>query len=186
MKAGYSHPHLSSFVRHLPEALYFLRKEAPCPPLELTQHFGATTIAGIGKNLSPELLRTQQNLPLLLKEYARTLPGYHPATAEGEKLLERWRALLLEQPRRMAEAKLSQWNTPEIVAFWKARLAHYRDAAGYEIGDFLSPLEDWEHAASACAHLPHPATLGARKARQWQDFVIRNRIHESTLRMQRE
>jgi hypothetical protein len=125
----------------------------------------------IEKDIDPSVSRSQQNIGLLIHDYLHKLPVYEPNSKEAALLLEHWRKILVEQPQRLAQAKTTYWHSEKAKEFWQERIRRTKP-------DHIIYMEDWEHSAGAPA--PHPSTLGARQEKQWQDLVIRNRLHNLT------
>lgn len=194
---------IPALLAHLPEALSDLRRhedallvQAGRAGVLISAPAGVEShrIAGIGvlpkpegdtpdisieKAIEPLLERSAQNIGLLLHDYLSRLPTYHPHTSEGERLLAHWRHILDDQPRRLAVAQQSFWKSPESREFWKRQLARYRTEPDLSPEHFHVLWEDWQRAAAAEAAL-HPAQQGTMKARQWQDLVIRSRLHQES------
>ena len=139
---------------------------------------GATSSSSITleKDIDPAIARSQQNFGLLIRDYLHTLPEYKAETHQGEVLLEHWRNILLEQPQRLAEAHLDSWNNERSRHFWHERLSHYSTDFGIVADHFPNAMDDWERSAGTIA--PDPKTLGILKTHQWQDLVIRQRLHK--------
>jgi hypothetical protein len=138
----------------------------------------------IEKTIDPFTQRSAQNMQLLIHDYLYHLPSYEAGAHEGEKLLEHWRKIIQEQPHRLAVAKSSYWNTPEANAFWRQHLSSYRTDMGVT-ADAFPESHDWQRMAGTHIHdsnyeVCHPAQFSATKARQWQDLVIRSRLHQIT------
>ena len=150
---------------HIAELLNAPVIAAPANPSQA----GAETLS-IEKSLDPLSQRSAENMGLLLHDYLYHLPTFRPSGSEGEKLLEHWRQILLEQPERMAVARQSYWNSPEAKEFWKHRLSQYRTDFGITHDMFPDFWEDWQRAAGAEHALMHPAEKGVSKERQWQDW----------------
>lgn len=121
--------------------------------------------------------RSEENLGLLLKDYLASLPGFEAQGHASEALLEHWRRILLEQPERLAQAHVELTAGERARRFWRERLKGYRtDIDG---ADMPHPVDDWERAAGT---LPTPMIFqGDSKRRQWQDLVIRQRLHQLDL-----
>lgn len=138
----------------------------------------------IEKTMDPFTQRSAQNMELLIHDYMYHLPSYEAGSHEGEKLLEHWRKIIQEQPHRLAVAKSSYWNTPEAKAFWRQHLSTYRTDMGIT-ADAFPEWADWQrmagvHINDANREMRNPAQFSAAKARQWQDLVIRSRLHQIT------
>lgn len=185
-------------IRHEDPALVAAGKVAfsPTPPTEEQRHVvpdlmgakvssivpaavGDVPDVSLEKTLDPLSQRAAQNMGLLLHDYLYHLPSYRTETQEGEKLLEHWRKILQEQPQRLAEARLSNWNDPKVREFWKHRLEKFRTDFGIPV-DAFPEWEEWQRLAGTQAQAIPPEKLAAAKARQWQDLVIRSRLHEES------
>jgi hypothetical protein len=136
--------------------------------------------SGIEKDMEPS--RAQQDFSLIIRDYLRGLPGFSAQNRQGEALLAHWRRILLEQPRRLAEAQLETWNDERFREFWKERLSHYSTDFGIGDGKGLFPADDWERAAGTL--VPSIDRLGGIKSKQWQDLVIRQRLHNLDIKNQ--
>ena len=134
-------------------------------------------LVSIEKTLDPALQRSVQNIGLLLHDYLHGLPGFDPSDPEAERLMRHWHEILLEQPDRLAASPASQWHEERLKNFWQNRLVHSArppDAPGIT-GD------DWQRAAAAALNLRlSSAQRQAMQQRQWQDLVIRSRLHHET------
>lgn len=139
--------------------------------LILPQQDGAQL--SLQKDTNPAMSRSEANLGLLLRDYLNTLPGYHAPTDASQALLEHWRRILLEQPRRLAEVHAELAAGERARSFWQERLKHLTTAVP---GVDVHAVDDWERAAGA--PLPLPKFLKEVKTKQWQDLVIRKRLHE--------
>lgn len=172
-------PELLSIWHHLPRAQAHLesREDAALVKQALSGfqrlEVRPSEVLALEKSMDPSISRTEANIGLLVRDYLRSLPGFHASDHASQALVEHWRKLLLEQPRRLAEAHLESWNDERTQSFWKERLSHFRtDVPGV---DFQLDAEDWERAAGMPA--VHPQLLGHTKEKQWQDLVIRQRLH---------
>ncbi|NBO19159.1 MAG: hypothetical protein EBV03_08055 [Proteobacteria bacterium] len=128
----------------------------------------------VQKDINPAMSRSEANLGLLLRDYLNTLPGYHAPTDASQALLEHWRHILTEQPRRLAEVHAELSSGDRARHFWQDRLRHMTTAVPGV--DSPNPVDDWERAAGA--PLPLPRFLKEVKTKQWQDLVIRKRLHD--------
>ena len=139
----------------------------------------ATAVSAIEKDIDPAISRSQQNFGLLIRDYLHTLPEYTSETKPADALLEHWRKILLEQPQRLAEAHMHSWNNERSRGFWHERLSHYKTDFGISADHFPTAMDDWERSAGSV--IPTPKALSAMKTKQWQDLVIRQRIHKLDL-----
>lgn len=182
-----------SLVHHLPHSLHDLlhhedkalvhagisgltpqpSREEQKPPLILTDNIASHAAGGLSleKDIDPAIARSQHNIGLLIHDYLHTLPVYEANSKEAELLLEHWRKILLLQPERLAEAKTSYWHSDKAKEYWQEHIHRLK-------ADPLVYSGEWDLAASLSAL--HPQALGARKSRQWQDLVIRQRLHKQT------
>ena len=128
----------------------------------------------VQKDMNPAMSRSEANLGLLLQDYLNNLPGYHAPTDASQALLEHWRHILLEQPRRLAEAHAEMATGERARSFWQDKLRHMTTHVPGV--DSPNPVDDWERAAGA--PLPSPRFLKEVKTKQWQDLVIRKRLHD--------
>jgi hypothetical protein len=138
----------------------------------------------IGKALDPRALREAVNLRLLVHDYLHDLPHYEAHSDHAEALLAHWQKILQEQPRRLAEAPQSFWKSPRAREYWHAHLKHHQP--DFVPGDegFLRAWDDWERSAGTPAIL-HPSQYGRSNGKQWQDLVIRTRLHHLTQNLDR-
>ena len=174
-----------SIFHHLPRSLGDLMHhedkellKAGASGLRIKESTSSPKIA-IEKDIDPAISRSQQNFGLLVHDYLSAVPEYASETAQGEALLEHWRKILLEQPQRLAEAHLDSWNNERSRHFWHERLHHYKTDFGIAADHFPTAIDDWERSAGSV--VPDMKTLGVMKTKQWQDFVIRQRIHNLDL-----
>lgn len=130
--------------------------------------------SAIQKDADPAINRSSQNFGLLLHDYFKELPAYSAQNDAGEALLRHWRKILQEQPQRLAEAHFDSWNNERSRHFWLEHLKHHEQSP-----HFPTVLDDWERSAGTVT--PPPVALGMMKTRQWQDLVIRQRIHKLDL-----
>ncbi len=135
--------------------------------------------SNIEKDLDPAIARSQQNFGLLVRDYLHTLPEYSSQTEAGEALLRHWRKILMEQPQRLAESHMDSWNNERSRHFWQDRLKHYHTDFGIHADHFPTAMDDWERSAGAVT--PPPEALRIMKTKQWQDLLIRQRIHNLDL-----
>lgn len=173
----------STLFHHYPHALHDLLHHedktlvtAGLQGLKVTRPSSAVSIE---KERDASISRSSQNFELLIKDYLHTLPDYTAETAQGEALLEHWRKIISEQPHRIAEAHLESWNNERSRHFWQERLSHYKTDFGIHADHFPTALDDWERAAGTVI-VPAKA-LGHMQEKQWQDLLIRQRIHNLEL-----
>lgn len=127
------------------------------------------------KTIDPQVMRSTQNVGLLLHDYLHTLPGYEIHGPEGERLLKHWEELLLQQPTRLAAGQLAHWHSPRAKAFWQERLKHGNAEKHLE-----ALAKEWEKSSGA-ELASHPLSEGESKGKQWQDLIIRQRLYHHTL-----
>jgi hypothetical protein len=171
---------LAALFHHYPHALHDLMHhedktlvQKAHPKISRTK--STSPQSHIEKSIDPAITRTGQNLDLLVRDYLHTLPGYESENHIGEALLEHWRKILQEQPKRIAEAHLESWNTERSRHFWHERLTQYHTDFGIHADHFPNALDDWERAAGTVP--PPTKALAAMKTKQWEDLIIRQRIH---------
>lgn len=155
-------------VRHrliLPDAV---RNAADATPSE----------SSIEKTMDAGVLRAEQNLHLLAQDYLAMLPDYQASSAYAEKLIEHWHRILLEQPKRLSEVQMAHHKSERTREFWAERLKQHASGKDADPHMLSIIMENWQRADTPASH---PHTLGARQTRQWQDLVIRNRLHLLTL-----
>lgn len=145
-----------------------------------TDTSSAAPRVAIEKDMDPAISRSQQNLGLLMRDYLRSLPGYSAHSMEGEALLAHWRRILLEQPQRFAEAQMHSWSGERLRLFWQERLNRHKSEYDIDKDPIIHPVDDWERSAGA--FVPPQKMLGTMKSKQWQDLVIRERLHKLDLR----
>lgn len=136
-------------------------------------------LISIEKSIDPGIDRSTQNLGLLVADYIRMLPDYVPETEQAEALIKHWKKILLEQPQRLAEAHLDSWNSQHSRAFWHEHLRHFSTDMGITADHFPNAIDDWERAAGAPT--PPIKVQGILKEKQWQDLVMRQRLHNLDL-----
>ena len=139
----------------------------------------AAPLIGIEKSIDASIDRNQQNFELLVNDYLRQLPHYVPETEQAEQLLKHWRAILQEQPRRLAEAHLDSLNSEHARKFWHEHLSHYHTDLGITADHFPEAMIDWERAAGS--PMPPVKVQGLIKSKQWQELVLRQRLHNLDL-----
>ena len=148
-------------------------------PPTLFSSTGSPSTIGIEKDIDPGVSRSEQNLGLLVRDYLQALPEYVPETEQAEALLRHWKKILTEQPERLAQAHLDALHSKTSLHFWKEHLNHLTTDFGVKSDHFPNAIDDWERSAGAFT--PPPQTLGILKTKQWQDLVIRQRIHKLDL-----
>ncbi len=134
----------------------------------------------IEKSLDPQVQRSAENIGLLLHDYLGQLPSFTPSTAEGERLLEHWRRILLEHPQRLSVAKQSNWHDEKAKAYWQQRLRSYHLKLGIHPDALPDAWDDWQRASGIGHDTGYLLQLPAMKQKQWQDLVIRSRLHHET------
>ena len=170
-----------SIFHHLPRSLGdLLRHEdknllkAGLPGLVIETK-ASTSRSAIEKDIDPAISRSQQNFSLLITDYLHTLPVYSSENEQTDALLAHWRKILLEQPQRLAESHMDSWNNERSRSFWHERLKCYKTDCGITSDYFPTTIDDWERSAGSV--VPPPEFLKAMQSKQWQDLVIRQRIH---------
>lgn len=197
------HSHsVPSLLLHLPQAVHDLlarenratvesglsglKPEAPSPSHRIISpsEAGDSPTISIEKTLDPMVQRSVQNIGLLLHDYISQLPAFTPGHPASEALLEHWRQLLLEQPQRLGTVKQTSWSDEKTKAFWRERLAHAHKQLS--AGQLPDAWDDWHRAAAIGHNVAHPLQLPAMYHKQWQDLVIRTRLHQETLFRKKE
>ena len=134
----------------------------------------------IEKSLDPMVQRSVQNIGLLLHDYIGQLPILDASTTEAEKLLEHWRGIMLEHPQRLATAHMSHGHDEKIKNFWRDKLQAYSKALGTFPETMIDAWEDWQRASGIGHTTGNPLQMQAMQHKQWQDLVIRSRLHNET------
>ena len=138
----------------------------------------------VEKSLDPIAQRSAQNIGLFLKDYLHQLPEYQATGGEGKKLLAHWKKLLLESPVRTAEGIKTNFHQDLSRNFWQD-LVSGKEPHHISKEEFHAMWDDWMRASGAKDI--NPERLGKMDARQWQDFVVRTRLHaESTRRYRKD
>ncbi len=186
-------------VTHLPRALHDLLHHEDPVFVQHVQHVPLVTDSAaprhhlvvdapppaisIEKSLDPLLLRSVHNIGLLLHDYISQLPAYEVSSPEAERLVEHWRSILLEQPQRLATGHPSHWREPSVTAFWREKLVDHAKKLGVSPDVMMDAWDDWQRASGVGHATGHPLQVQAMQQKQWQDLVIRSRLHrESMLR----
>ncbi|MEK6746528.1 MAG: hypothetical protein AABY33_05810 [Pseudomonadota bacterium] len=138
-------------------------------------------LVSIEKTLDPMAQRSAQNIGLLLHDYLQQLPSFDVSHAEGEKLLEHWREIMIEQPQRLATAHQSHWHDESSKAFWHDKIASHHTDFGITSDSFPDAWDDWQRASGIGHNVGNPKQLSVMKQKQWQDLVIRSRLHKETM-----
>lgn len=134
----------------------------------------------IEKSIDPISGRSAQNIGLFLHDYLQQLPHFEESSADGEKLLAHWRKLLLEQPIRLAEGKKTNWHNEKSRDFWQSKINSNHTNLGIRKENFSATWDDWMCASGATN--VSEEQLGKMNEKQWQDFVIRTRLHAESTR----
>lgn len=134
----------------------------------------------VEKSLDPQAQRSAESIGLLLHDYLAQLPSFTPSALEGEKLLEHWQRILLEHPQRMGVAKQSNWHDGKAKVFWQQRLINHHRNLGIRPDAFSDAWDDWQRASGIGHDTSYLLQLPAMKQKQWQDLVIRSRLHHET------
>ena len=137
-------------------------------------------LISIEKSLDPQVQRSAENIGLLLHDYLGQLQSFSPSATEGERLLEHWRRILLEHPQRLSVAKQSNWHDGKAKAFWQQRLRTHHMNLGIHPDAFPDAWDDWQRASGIGHDTGYLLQLPAMKQKQWQDLVIRSRLHHET------
>ncbi len=138
-------------------------------------------LISIEKTLDPMAQRSAQNIGLLLHDYLQQLPSFDVSSDEGEKLLEHWREIMIEQPQRLAVAHQSHWHDESSKAFWHDKIASHHTDLGITSDSFPDAWDDWQRASGIGHNIGNIKQLSAMKQKQWQDLVIRSRLHKETV-----
>ncbi len=162
------------------EALKNLKVEekngAPCHTISTD-----TSRISIEKTLDPMMQRSVQNIGLLLHDYVKQLPAYDVSSAETEKLLEHWREIMLEHPQRLVTAHLSHGHDVKTKNFWRDKFQAHSKALGISPETMLDAWDDWQRTSGIGHATGHPLQMQAMQQNQWQDLVIRSRLHHETM-----
>lgn len=170
----YSLPHaLHDLVRHEDKALVEKGLKAIA--------FSGSPQVSIEKTLDPIAQRSAQNIGLLLHDYINQLPSFDVSHSEGEELLEHWRKIMLEQPQRLAYAKNVHWHDEQSRAFWHDKVADHHNEFGITPDNFPDAWDDWQRAAGTLHATSNLKQLPAMTHKQWQDLIIRARLHKETM-----
>ncbi len=135
----------------------------------------------IEKTLDPIAQRSAQNIGLLLHDYMSQLPSFDVSDPEAMRLLEHWRKVMLEQPQRIATAHLSHGHDEKTKAFWRDKLLTQSKALGISPEVMMEAWDDWQRTSGAGHPIAHPLQQQAMQERQWQDLVMRARLHHETV-----
>lgn len=176
-----------SLVTHLPHSLHDLithedatliadtETKLIAPP---TRRPPDATTGGIdiARLADPELNRNMQNMQLLVADWLHNLPYFDPDHAPTKRLVEHWQQVIRSQPERLASAQ-SFWGNEKTRRFWQEMLARQQ---GGEQGLDVT-FDDWQKSAGTHT-IPHPLHLDRSTEKQWQDLVLRTRLHYMSLR----
>lgn len=135
----------------------------------------------IEKTLDPMVQRSVQNIGLLLHDYVNQLPAFDASSAETEKLLEHWREIMLEHPQRLATAHLSRGHDEKTKNFWRDTLQAHSKVLGISPETMPDAWDDWQRASGIGHSTGNPLQMQAMQHKQWQDLVIRSRLHHETV-----
>lgn len=135
----------------------------------------------IEKTLDPMAQRAAQNIGLLLHDYISQLPSFDVSSAESKRLVEHWQKILLEQPQRLSTAHLSHGHDEKTKAFWREKLLAHSTALGISPEAMMDAWDDWQRASGIGHTTNHPLQQQAMQEKQWQDLVIRSRLHHETM-----
>lgn len=135
----------------------------------------------IEKAIDPMAQRSAQNIGLLLHDYIKQLPSFDVSHADAEKLLEHWRKIILEQPQRLAYAKKTHWHDEQSKAFWHGKIAAHHNELGLTTDNFPDAWDDWQRASGIGHAIANAKQLPAMQQKQWQDLIIRSRLHKETM-----
>lgn len=135
----------------------------------------------IEKSIDPMAQRAAQNIGLFLHDYINQLPSFDVSHADGEKLLKHWQKIILEHPQRLAVAKKSHWNDESCKAFWHEKIATHHTDFGITSDSFPDAWDDWQRASGIGHNTGNINQLPAMKQKQWQDLIIRTRLHNETM-----
>ena len=171
-------------IHNLPRALHdLMQNEDKDVVSQGVKGLSMTTSPSISieKTLDPMAQRSAQNIGLLLHDYLSQLPSFEVSHAEGEKLLEHWREIMLEHPQRIAVAKHGHWHDDKSKAFWHDKIASHHTDFGITSDSFPDAWDDWQRASGIGHNIGNIRQLPAMKQKQWQDLIIRSRLHKETM-----
>lgn len=146
----------------------------------------SATAISIEKTIDPMALRAAQNIGLLLHDYLQQLPSFEVSHSDGEKLLEHWRKIILEQPQRLAIAKRTHWHDENTKAFWHNKIVSHQKDIGITSENFPDAWYDWQRASGIGHDIGNINQLQAMQQKQWQELMIRSRLHKETVRLWHE
>ncbi len=131
----------------------------------------------IEKALDPMMQRSVQNIGLLLHDYMSQLPALDLSNAEAERLLKHWREIMTQHPQRLATVHLSHGHDEKTKNFWRDTLrAHSKDLGISHDATW----DDWQRASGIGHTTGQPLQMQAMQRKQWQDLVIRSRLHQES------
>ena len=148
--------------------------------LSAKQTDAPSSLISIEKSLDPMVQRSVQNIGLLLHDYMSQLSAFDVSNPEREKLLEHWREILLEQPQRLSTAKPSHWHDERSKAFWQEKLSGHAEKYGISPDIFTAAWDDWQRESGLTGKEMSSDRLQKMQQRQWQDLVMRARLHHET------
>lgn len=134
----------------------------------------------IEKALDPMAARSAQNIGLLLHDYLQQLPEFEVSHSDVDELLAHWRKVLMEQPKRMSTAQHSHFHDESTRAFWHDIVAAHHGNLGISHEELLGDWDNWQRMEGTQRNLQDLDRLSAAKKKQWQDLVIRTRLHQET------
>lgn len=149
--------------------------QPPYPP-----PLSASPKISIEKSIDPMAQRAAQNIGLLLHDYINQLPSFDVSHADGEKLLEHWREVMLMHPQRLATTQQGHWHNESSKAFWHGKITSHHANLGITLDNFPDAWDDWQRASGIGHNIGNINQLPAMKRNQWQDLVIRSRLHKET------
>lgn len=177
---------ISFLLHNLPMALHDLMLhedkelvEKNLPLLPIIKPIVSPLIS-IEKSIDPLVQLSAQNIGLLLNNYLQQLPSFDMSSAEGEALLNHWKHILSQQPQRLEVAKKSHWHDENSKSFWHDKIASYHTDFGITVDSFPDAWDDWQRASGVGHNTGNVKQLSAMRQKQWQDLVIRTRLHKET------
>ncbi len=151
------------------------------PSAKPIQISAAPSSISIEKSIDPLAQKSAQNIGLLLQDYLKQLPSFDASDADGDKLLEHWREVMQEHPQRLAAAQKNHWHDDNSKAFWRDKIANHHTDFGIIADSFPDAWNDWQRASGVGYNIKDIKQLSAMKQKQWQDLIIRARLHKKTM-----
>ena len=141
----------------------------------------ASPAISIEKTLDPIAQRSAQNIGLLLHDYISQLPSFDVSDPEARRLVEHWRKIMLEQPERLATAHLSHGHDEKTKNYWRDKLLAHSKALGLSPEVMMDAWDDWQRTSAIGHDIGNPLQKQAMQEKQWQDLVMRARLHHETV-----